>query len=63
MFWKIEEATGSGLFMLLDGLFDTEEQARAAIAKYPSNGNMRPALYQQGGWRGGPIRVCRRDEI
>ena len=56
-FWKIEEAVGGGLYIALEGVFETEAAARAAIAKHQCSDGMRPVLYQTGGWRGGAVRV------
>ncbi|HMH99011.1 MAG TPA: hypothetical protein VK577_20945 [Bradyrhizobium sp.] len=56
-FWKIEEAVGGGLYIELDGIFETEEACKAAIARHKHNEDMRAVQYQTGGWSGGPVRV------
>lgn len=56
MFWRIEEAVGGGQYIVLEGLFDTRQQALDAIARLPSNSRMRPVAYERGEWRG-PRRV------
>ncbi len=56
-FYKIEEAVGAGRYIVLEGIFETKEAAEAAIAKHRHHEGMRAALYETGGWRGGPVRV------
>lgn len=56
-FWKIEEAVGGGLYMDLDGIFETEAAALAAIERHQHHEHMRAVQYQTGGWRDGPVRV------
>lgn len=56
-FYKIEEAVGGGRYIVLEGVFTTKEAAEAAIAKHQYSQGMRAALYETGGWRGGPVRV------
>jgi len=56
-FWKIEEAVGGGLYMDLDGIFETEAACRAAIEKHRYHENMRAVQYQTGDWIDGPVRV------
>lgn len=56
-FWKIEEAVGGGLYIDLEGIFETEAAALAAIARHRHHENMRAVQYQTGSWSGGPVRV------
>jgi hypothetical protein len=55
-FWKIEEAVGGGLYIVLPGIYATKEQAEAQIARERSNQNMRAAQYHSGSWNGS-VRV------
>jgi hypothetical protein len=56
-FWKIEEAVGGGHYITLDGLFDTEAEAKGAIARHRNNDGMRAVQYERGFGSCGPIRV------
>lgn len=55
-FYKVEEMTGRSHYMVLDGIYDTREEANNWISRQPSNQNMRAVLYRTGDTRG-PIRV------
>lgn len=44
-FWKIEEAVGRGLFMLLDGIYTTQE---SAIEHLPDPTTCRAQEYERG---------------
>lgn len=51
-FWRVEEATGQGCYIVLPGLFETRGAAEQAIANERSNQGMRAALYRTGRWNG-----------
>ena len=64
-FWKIEEvvvhAEYGDLYIVLDGIYQTEAAAKAAIATFPSNQNMRAVLYTKG-QHDGAIRAALTDD-
>lgn len=57
MFYKIEESvTTQGHYIVLDGIYETEAAAQAAIARLPSNQRMRAVAYVTGSYNG-PVRA------
>lgn len=57
MYWLIEEVvTPQGHYITLPDLYHSREAAEAAIAKLPSNQNMRVQAYRTGRYSG-PHRV------
>lgn len=54
-FWKIEQATGGGYYIVHDGTYTTPEGAVSAFPK--DGGNYRVQEYQQGRGTDGPERV------
>lgn len=53
-FWKIEEAVGGDLYIILDGIYENQENCKKA---FPVGGYCRAVEYAQGHGNEGPVRV------
>lgn len=53
-FWKIEEAVGAGLYIVLDGIYTNQQDCKKA---FPVDGYCKAVEYAQGNGNQGPTRV------